>query len=523
MKKNRISFYCFHCAALVAMTLFFAPEKNFAAPPPNVLLILADDLGFGDTGVYGATKIPTPNVDRLGRQGLRFTDAHATSATCTPSRYSLLTGEYPWRKAGTGVLPGNAPLIIDTNRLTLASVFQRAGYHTGVVGKWHLGLGGPNGADWNGDIAPGPNELGFQYSFIMAATGDRVPCVYIENHRVVGLDPCDPIRVSYGRPIGDEPTGRQHPELLKMGLSLGHDGTIVDGISRIGFMSGGQAARWKDVDKADILTGQAVDFIRRNTNAPFFLYFATHDPHVPRVPHPRFVGKSGCGVRGDVIVEFDWCVGEILAALDRYQLASNTIVILSSDNGPVVDDGYADGAAENLHGHTPAGPLRGSKYSVYEAGTRVPFIVCWPGRVTPGVSEALVCLMDFPASFAALTGQRIPAGQAPDSVNVLPALLGEDRIGRLRLVEHDGARVLGFRDGLWKYIEPERRLRMRAEYSPLGELYDLGRDLGETNNLRPTEPEQSQKLASELLDAQRAGRAADAKPAALKNVTNPIP
>ena len=247
MKKNQIAFYRLTLAGLLIAGSLGSGQPAGAAgvsTRPNIVLILADDLGFGDTGCYGATKIPTPNVDRLGREGLRFTDAHATSATCTPSRYALLTGQYPWRKPGTGVLPGNAPLIIDPNHATLASILKHGGYQTGIVGKWHLGLGGPGGADWNGDIKPGPNELGFGYSFIMAATGDRVPCVYIENHSVVGLDPKDPISVSYGTPVGDEPTGREHPELLKMGLSVGHDGTIIDGISRIGFMTGGKAARW---------------------------------------------------------------------------------------------------------------------------------------------------------------------------------------------------------------------------------------------------------------------------------------
>lgn len=182
---------------------------------PNIVIILADDLGYGDIGCYGATKIPTPNVDRLASEGLRFTDAHATSATCTPARYALLTGEYPWRKKGTGILPGNAELIIAPGRTTLASMLQRAGYTTGVVGKWHLGLGGPGGPDWNGEVKPGPREIGFDYSFIMPATGDRVPCVYVENGRVAGLDPKDPIEVNYDHKIGDEPTGKEHPEVVE--------------------------------------------------------------------------------------------------------------------------------------------------------------------------------------------------------------------------------------------------------------------------------------------------------------------
>ena len=500
MKKFRLAILAF---TFLSVTTGFSSTRN-----PNIVFIVADDLGFGDTGVYGATKIPTPNVDRLGREGLRFTDAHATSATCTPSRYAFLTGQYPWRKAGTGILPGDAPLIIDPKHATLASILKSAGYRTAVVGKWHLGLGGPGGADWNGEIKPGPNELGFDYSFIMAATGDRVPCVYIENHRVAGLNPKDPIKVSYEMPVDGEPTGKDHPELLKMKLSSGHDGTIVDGISRIGFMSGGAAARWKDEDRADILTGKAVDFIKQSTNAPFFLYFATHDPHVPRVPHPRFVGKSGCGVRGDVIVEFDWCVGEIVAAVEKIksnpsEAQRDTLIILTSDNGPVLDDGYRDGSVRDLNGHRPAGPLRGGKYSIFEGGTRVPFIVWWPGRVKPGVTDALICLMDLPASLGALTGGKIPQGDAVDSLNVCSALLGESKVGREKLVEHDGARVFGYRDGVWKFIAPMKGGMASRGASPDPQLYNLGHDLGETTNLAPAEAPTGKRLAQELTDARK--------------------
>jgi arylsulfatase A-like enzyme len=463
---------------------------------PNVVLILADDLGYGDVGCYGATKIPTPNLDRLARNGLRFTDAHAPSATCTPSRYALLTGEYPWRRKGTGVLPGNASLIIEPGRTTLPSILKQGGYRTGVVGKWHLGLGGAEGPDWNGEICPGPNEIGFDYSFIMPATGDRVPCVYIENRRVVGLDPRDPITVGYGKPVGSEPTGKSNPGLLKMGLSVGHANTIVNGVSRIGFMTGGNAARWKDEDMADTFTSRAVRFIEQNSQAPFFLYFATHDPHVPRVPHPRFVGKSGTGVRGDVIVQFDWCVGEIMSTLDRLNIASNTIVIVSSDNGPVLDDGYADGAVKDLNGHTPSGPLRGGKYSVYESGTRVPFIVRWPGRVKPGTSDALVSLVDLPKSFAALAGIRVPAGEARDSVNVLPAILGKASKGRRQLVEHDGFARLGLRDGRWKYIPADASGGAARQGQP--QLYDLSRDLGEAKNVAASQPRRLRDIGRDL-------------------------
>jgi len=185
-----------------------------AANRPNIVLIIADDLGYGDVSCYGATKVKTPNLDRLAGQGIRFTDAHSTSGTCTPSRYSMLTGEYAWRKKGTGILPGDAALIIDPKRATLPSVLKSAGYNTGAVGKWHLGLGDGK-LDWNTEIKPSPNEIGFDYSFIIPATVDRVPCVFVENHRVVGLDAKDPITVSYQYKVGDEPTGKENPDLLR--------------------------------------------------------------------------------------------------------------------------------------------------------------------------------------------------------------------------------------------------------------------------------------------------------------------
>ena len=401
----------------------------WAQERPNIVLIYVDDLGYGDASAYGAKRLKTPHLDRLAREGLRFTDGHAPAATCTPSRYALLTGEYAFRKKGTNVLPGDASLVIEPGRETIASMLRRGGYATGVVGKWHLGLGPQGGPDWNGEVTPGPNEIGFDYSFIMAATGDRVPTVYVEDRRVVGLDPADPIRVRYDAPIGDWPTGKGRPDLLKMHPSHGHDMTIVNGVSRIGYMTGGRAALWKDEDMADVFTRKAVSFIEKNRARPFFLYFATHDPHVPRLPHPRFAGKSGMGPRGDAILQMDACVGEVLAALDRMKLAGRTLVIFSSDNGPVVDDGYRDEAVEKLGDHRPAGPLRGGKYSNFEAGTRVPFLVRWPGRVKPGVSDALVSQIDLFASLAAFTRQSLPVGAAPDSENVLPALLGRSKTG----------------------------------------------------------------------------------------------
>lgn len=483
--------------------------NNVSAAPlaqPNILFIYADDLGYGDLSCYGAKRIQTPHLDRLAREGLRFTDAHATSSTCTPSRYSLITGEYAWRHRGTGVLTGDASLIIEPGRTTLPGVLQKAGYQTGVVGKWHLGLGSTN-LDWNQEIKPGPLELGFDYSFLMPATGDRVPCVYVENHRVIGLDPKDPLKVSFAEYIGNEPTGKEHPELLQVHPSHGHDFTIVNGVSRIGYSSGGLSARWSDEDMADTYVNKATAFIEQHQTSPFFLYLATHDIHVPRRPHARFGGKSAMGPRGDVILEIDWCVGALLDVLEKHGLTTNTLVVFSSDNGPVVDDGYKDEAREKLGDHLPAGPWRGGKYSIFEGGTRIPFITRWPGKIKPGVSDALVCQIDLLASFAALTGQPTQYPTAPDSQNVLPALLGESTKGRDTLVEHSGG--LAYRQGNWKFIPPRPGAKLEPSTNTdtgnnaNSQLYDLAHDPGETKNLAPENPDRVKELTA-LLESEKA-------------------
>lgn len=498
--------------AAVMASLWTVAQAAPAAPLPNIILLYADDLGYGDVGCNGATAVRTPNVDRLAREGVRFTDAHSPAATCTPSRYALLTGEYAWRCKGTGVLPGDAALIIEPGRTTLASMLKKAGYTTGVVGKWHLGMGpGPGKTDWNGEIRPGPLEIGFDYAFVMPATGDRVPCVYVENRRVVGADPADPIRVSFAGPIGDEPTGKARPDLLRMRPSHGHDMTIVDGISRIGYMTGGKAARWKDADMADDFVRRAVTFIEKNRAGPFFLYFATHDIHVPRVPHRRFAGKTSMGPRGDAIAQFDASVGELLSALDKLKLTERTLVILSSDNGPVVDDGYQDDAVAKLGAHRPAGPWRGGKYSAFEGGTRVPMVLRWPGRVKPGtVSEALVCHIDFLASFASLVGQTLAPGEAPDSQSLLPALMGETKRGREWLVEQAG--LLGIRRDRWKYIEPGKGAAFlpatgtETGRSPDGWLFNLEIDPGERTNLMAEMPDRAGEMRDELAKIQSPSR-----------------
>jgi arylsulfatase A-like enzyme len=460
-----------------------------SAIKPNIIIIYADDVGYGDLSCYGATRVSTPNIDRIAKQGLRFTNAHCTSATSTPSRYSLLTGEYAWRKKGTGVAPGDAASIIPLGQKTMASMLKEAGYVTGVVGKWHLGLGPKGGPDWNGDIKPGPLDYGFSYSFIIPATGDRVPCVFVEDRRVAVLDPNDPIKVSYTQKIGNEPTGKENPDMLKMSPSHGHDMTIVNGISRIGYMSGGKSALWIDEDIADVITGKAVKFIEKNQTAPFFLYFATHDIHVPRVPHPRFAGKSGMGPRGDAILEFDWSVGELIKTLTQLKLLGNTLIILSSDNGPVVDDGYKDRAVELLGDHKPAGPLRGGKYSAFDGGTRVPFIAMWEGKIKPGLSDALFSHIDLYSSLAALTGRSLNHEDAPDSFNFLETLLGKSVKGRPWLIEHASNGRLSLIRGDWKYIEPgpgqriDRNTNTELGNDTVPQLYQLRNDIGEKVNL----------------------------------------
>jgi arylsulfatase A-like enzyme len=377
---------------------------------------------------------------------------------------------------------------------------QKAGYRTGVVGKWHLGLGPDGGPDWNRTITPSPNDIGFDFSHIMAATGDRVPCVYVEDGRVVDLDPADPIEVSYRKPIAGEKTGVTHRSELAMDWSHGHNQAIVNGIPRIGHMKGGAKARWKDEDMADHFAGQAVRFIRESKDQPFFLYFALHDIHVPRVPHPRFVGKSGMGPRGDAILQADWQVGEILRALDELKLAENTLVLFSSDNGPVLDDGYRDAAVEKLGNHKPAGPFRGGKYSSFEAGTRVCTMLRWPARVKPGkTSAALVSQIDFAKTFTAIAGVD---ADFPDSLDQRASLLGESDSGRDHIVQQAGR--LSIRVGAWKLIPGGKGAAKSANTgtelgnAPEDQLYNLSTDPGETMNLAKEHPDKVEVLKNKL-------------------------
>lgn len=473
------------------------PEEEIQKP--NIVVIYADDLGFGDVSSYGSTELLTPNFDRIANEGIRFTNGYATSPTCTPSRYSLLSGTYPFRTKRARVLPGNAPLLFDTTKQTLPSMLREAGYYTGVIGKWHLGLGDQN-LNWNGEIKPGPLEIGFDYSYIMASTNDRVPSVYVENHRVVGLDPNDPLEVNYKKNFPGEPTGKKNPELLKHMFHHGHSQSIHNGISRIGFMRGGKSALFIDENMSDDFLRESKKFINAHKEEPFFLFYSLHQPHVPRIPHPRFEGKSGLGARGDVIVEADWAVGQFLDELDKLGIAENTIVIFSSDNGPVLNDGYYDQAVELLGKHTPAGGLRGGKYSLFDAGTHVPFMVRWKGTIEPQVSDALVSQMDLTASFAAMTKQE---NKTPDSENILNALLGKSTQGRSGLLLGQIDRT-SYRKGDYVLIPPHtgpkvnKNVNIETGRDSIMQLYNLKEDRGQQHNIAEQHPEIVNELLQEI-------------------------
>jgi len=496
------------CLLLVIPTLLPGQERK-----PNIIVIMADDVGYGDLSCYGASVFKTPQLDKLAAQGQRFTSGYCSASTCTPTRYSFLTGTYAFRKNGTGIAPPNGPAIIPPGTTTLPSLLKEAGYRTAVIGKWHLGLGDRQ-PDWNGKLAPGPLEIGFDECFLLPTTNDRVPQVYVENHKVLNLNPDDPLTVSDDPISPDAPTGISHRSQLRMNWTHGHNDTIHNGISRIGFYSGGTAARFRDEDLADKWVEKSKAFIAANKDKPFFLFFASHDSHVPRMPHERFQGKSGTGLRGDSILQLDWCVGEIMNTLEAHDLTENTLVLFCSDNGPVLDDGYQDGAVSELGSHTPAGPFSGGKYTVFEGGTRTPFITRWPGKIPPGESQQIVCTIDLAASFAELVSVKLPKDACRDSLNILPALLGEAGAqGRTELLQQGNGTKgrddnFGLRSGDWKLIRQAHPLKTPASVTakPMPQLkqkhtlYHLPDDPAEQKDLGTQNPGKLKELI-ERLDA----------------------
>ena len=462
---------------------------------PNIIIVYMDDLGYGDVSYNGATKLQTPNMDAMAMAGMRFNNGYATSATCTPSRYALLTGVYPWREKRAKILPGTAPLIIGAQQMTIPKMLKQQGYQTAIIGKWHLGLGNGN-VNWNELVSPGPNQVGFDYSYILAATQDRVPTVYIENGYVVGRDNNDPIEVSYQKNFDGEPTGLENPELLTMKWHHGHNSSIVNGIPRIGFMKGGNSAKWSDIDMADHFLNGVQKFIKDNKDKPFFLYYPMQQPHVPRTPHPRFEGLSELGPRGDAIVEADWCLGELKKTLEEEGILENTLIIFSSDNGPVLNDGYYDDSDVKNGSHTPWGPYRGGKYSLFEAGTRVPFFTYWKGKIKPGVSDTMVSQLDLLSSLAQLVGSEV---RTEDSLPLLELLMGQSNYGRKEMVIEATSRT-AFKRGDWVMIPPydgfavNDKVKIELGNDPEFQLYNLSNDVGQQNNLALQNPKKLQEM-----------------------------
>jgi len=431
-------------------------------PPPNIVWIMADDLGWGDVGCYGATKVKTPNIDRLAQQGIRFTDAHSETACCTPTRYGVLTGRYSWRTSlKSGVLGWAAPLLIEEGRLTTPALLRSAGYTTGCVGKWHLGVG-RQGMDWSGELKPGPLEVGFDYAFYMPGSNHGIP-ILVDNHRLV--DPADAGRIKK----------YEDAELrLKRQQEMG-----------------------------PTLAEKAVRFIENNKDKRLFLYFNPVAIHLPYTPARQFQGTSKAGVRGDFIHEFDWAVGRVVDTIDRLGLAEQTLIIVTSDNG-----GDQPGSM---------GPFRAHKTSVYEGGHRVPFVARWPGKIPAGkVCDETICLSDLLATCAALLGKTLPDDAGEDSFNILPLLLGQKPDGPVRVAMINKAcrgPSISIRQGPWKLILPdgcwpteEGVAALEAGKLGKGELYNLADDIGESKNLYDQHPEIVKKLQELFVRIVRQGR-----------------
>jgi len=455
---------------------------------PNIVFILADDLGYGDAGSYNASsKIPTPNIDRLADEGLRFTDAHTPSAVCSPTRYGILTGRYAWRtQLQSGVLGGYSPALIENGRLTVASLLRQQGYRTAAIGKWHLGLGSGDQTDYSQVLSPGPNSAGFDYFFGIPASLDMVPYVYVENDRVVAA-PTDSVGASTMRRSGGN-----------------------------GFWRGGPIAPgFRHIDVLPTLTNRAVAYIEEQDGSagPFFLYLAFSAPHTPWLPTAEFVGRSGAGPYGDFVAQVDAAIGSVLDAVSRTGMEDNTLVFVASDNG-------AHWLPSDIqeYGHRANGTLRGQKADIWEGGHRVPLIVRWPGRVSPGItSDETVAVADLLATVADLVGASIPLDAGEDSYSLLPILLGENLESPLReaTVHHSLSGMFAIRQGPWKLILgrgsggfSEPRSLEPGPGEPEGQLYNLEDDPGETVNLYLDRPDIVTRLQTLLNEYRDSGRSA---------------
>jgi len=484
-----------------------ALEAEAAAPRPNIVFILADDLGYGDLRCYNRdSKIPTPNLDRLAAEGMRFTDAHSPSAVCSPTRYALLTGRYSWRsRLQNGVLVPWDPPLIARGRVTVASLLAQHGYATACIGKWHLGWTWPtrdgappssaanrlSNVDFTKPVADGPTTRGFDYYFGVDLP-NYPPYCFIENDRTVGI-----------------------PSLPDTGRA--------DLFNRPGPMVPG----WRLVDILPELTRRAVAWVAdaAKSGKPFFLYFPLTSPHYPVVPAPEFRGRSGAGDYGDFVVQTDSSVGLVLDALARAGAAANTLVVFTSDNGPEITGEVDPGAYDRAQqfGHFSMDGLRGAKRDAWEGGHRVPFIARWPGRIKPGATNReTICHVDLLASVAELLGVRLPDDAGEDSVSLLPSLLSRrgGRVAREGVVHHAASGRFAIRKGDWVLIdgpsgddngprgEPQwfKQRRGYAPHGQPGELFDLRRDLPERRNLYAERPAKVRELQALLERYKQDGR-----------------
>lgn len=486
-------------AALAFLSSSLAWVHADHATKPNVLLIVADDLGYGDVGCYGATAIKTPNIDRLAADGVRFTDAHAPAAVCQPSRYAILSGTYFMRARRQG----RQQLYFHEGQVTLPSLLAAAGYRTAAIGKWHLGFGRGEEPDYNAELKPGPLEIGFDYFFGCPRTHNEPPYVFVENHRMLGADPADPIRIV------------PHDEVVKRGLKDFNWGTS-EGAAKA------HAARPQNrIDL--ILADKAAKFIDARIDKPFFLYLAFLAPHVPIAPAPEFGGSSRAGRYGDFIQQLDACVGKVLDALNARGLAGNTLVFFTSDNGGVL---HGDAIQA---GHRANGPLLGQKTDAWEGGHRVPFIARWPGRM-PAASrcDRLIGLTDLMATIAAAANVPLPASAAPDSLNQLPALTNPADAPAIRTeILGQGTGGYALRQGDWVYLPKQGSCGMTVQVptgppwglpyakmdqhnsdidaqgrikpgTPPAQLYNLRDDLPQTTNRFRDDPDTARRLATRM-------------------------
>ncbi|MBL8892942.1 MAG: arylsulfatase [Planctomycetaceae bacterium] len=500
--------------AIVGVLLCFVTSCSSlqAADQPNIVYILADDLGYGDLGCYNAeSKIPTPRLDRLAAEGMRFTDAHSPSAVCTPTRYALLTGRYAWRtRLQRNVLgPWDKPLIA-ADRLTVGKLLQEHGYETACIGKWHLGqnyvttdgkpvVGGIKNAlsnvDFRQPIGDGPITRGFDHYF-GTIVPNYPPYCFIENDRTVGV-----------------------PDVPMSGENFNIPGPTVPG--------------WKLENILPELTQHAVQWIEHQakTEQPFFLYFSLTSPHYPVVPAPEFVGKTNVGTYGDFVYQTDWSIGQILDALERAGVAENTLVIFTSDNGSEITGEVKPGAYDRVQqfDHYSSGQLRGAKRDAWEGGHRVPFLVRWPGKVEANASShEVVCHVDFMATVAAMLEYKLPDNAGEDSVSILPVLLGEQLHAPLReaTIHHSARGKFAIRQGDWVLIdapsgddngangEPAwlKHERGYTAHTEAGELFNLREDIAQRHNMYAEKPEIVNKLKSLLTQYINDGRSTLGKP-----------